>query len=159
MLPPCAGSSPHSAWKASTPSACSAVPALTPISPALSVAGHSRPPSRKQRGECRSALGSVRWAPMSSAGTRTDEAVRLAQDAKAIRADAGLLAPVSYTPLTDGEVFEHFATVARESRLPLCIYDNPSTTHFKFSPTLVGRLSQLPGIIAVKCPAPEPHAI
>jgi 4-hydroxy-tetrahydrodipicolinate synthase len=90
---------------------------------------------------------------------RTDEAVRLAQDAKAIRADAGLLAPVSYTPLTDGEVFEHFATVARESRLPLCIYDNPSTTHFKFSPTLVGRLSQLPGIIAVKCPAPEPHAI
>jgi 4-hydroxy-tetrahydrodipicolinate synthase len=58
---------------------------------------------------------------------RTDDAVRLAQDAQAIGAAAGLLAPVSYTPLTDHEVFEHFATVARESRLPLCIYDNPST--------------------------------
>jgi 4-hydroxy-tetrahydrodipicolinate synthase len=90
---------------------------------------------------------------------RTDEAVRLAQDARAAGAAAGLLAPVSYTPLTEDEVFEHFATVARESRLPLCIYDNPSTTHFRFSPALIGRLSRLPDIIAVKSPAPEPQAV
>lgn len=90
---------------------------------------------------------------------RTDEAVRLAQDAGAGGAVAGLLAPVSYTPLTDDEVFEHFATVARESRLPLCIYDNPGTTHFRFSPALVGRLSGLPGIVAVKSPAPEAQAV
>nr|WP_204262763.1 dihydrodipicolinate synthase family protein [Methylobacterium sp. BTF04] len=89
---------------------------------------------------------------------RTDEAVRLAQDAQAAGAAAGLLAPMSYTPLTDDEVFEHFATVARESRLPLCIYDNPGTTHFRFSPALIGRLSRLPGIVAMKCPAPEPDA-
>ena len=75
---------------------------------------------------------------------RTDEAVRLAQDAQVAGAAAGLLAPVSYTPLSDDEVYEHFATVARESRLPLCIYDNPGTTHFRFSSVLVGRLSHLP---------------
>lgn len=86
---------------------------------------------------------------------RTDDAVRLAQDAKAAGAAAGLLAPVSYTPLTDDEVFEHFAVVARESGLPLCIYDNPSTTHFRFSPALVGRLSRVSGIVALKSPAPE----
>jgi 4-hydroxy-tetrahydrodipicolinate synthase len=90
---------------------------------------------------------------------RTDDAVRLAQDAQAIGAAAGLLAPVSYTPLTDDEVFEHFATVARESRLPLCVYDNPSTTHFRFSPALVGRLSSLPGVVAIKCPAPDPQSV
>jgi 4-hydroxy-tetrahydrodipicolinate synthase len=90
---------------------------------------------------------------------RTDEAVRLAQDAKAAGAAAGLLAPVSYTPLTEEEVFEHFFTVARESGLPLCIYDNPSTTHFRFSPALISRLSRLPEIIAVKSPAPEAQAI
>jgi 4-hydroxy-tetrahydrodipicolinate synthase len=90
---------------------------------------------------------------------RTDETVRLAQDAKTAGAAAGLLAPVSYTPLTEDEVFEHFATVARMSGLPLCIYDNPSTTHFRFSPALVGRLSRLPEIIAVKSPAPEPQAV
>lgn len=90
---------------------------------------------------------------------RTDDAVRLAQDAKAAGAAAGLLAPVSYTPLTDQEVFEHFATVADESGLPLCIYDNPSTTHFRFGPALVGRLSRVPGIVAVKSPAGEPQAV
>lgn len=90
---------------------------------------------------------------------RTDEAVRLAQDARAAGAAAGLLAAVSYTPLTDDEVFEHFATVARESGLPICIYDNPGTTHFRFSTALVGRLSRLPGIVAVKSPAPEPREV
>lgn len=89
---------------------------------------------------------------------RTDDAVRLAQDAKGLGATAGLLAPVSYTPLNDDEVFEHFATVARESGLPLCIYDNPGTTHFTFSPALVGRVSQLPGVVAVKSPAPDAHS-
>jgi 4-hydroxy-tetrahydrodipicolinate synthase len=90
---------------------------------------------------------------------RTDEAVRLAQDAKAAGVAAGLLAPVSYTPLNEDEVFEHFATVARESDLALCIYDNPGTTHFQFSRALIGRLSRLPGIIALKTPAPETQAV
>lgn len=90
---------------------------------------------------------------------RTDDAVRLAQDAKDAGATAGLLAAVSYTPLLDDEVFEHFATVARASGLPVCIYDNPGTTHFKFSPALIGRLSRLPEIVAVKTGAPEPAAV
>ncbi|TGD95539.1 dihydrodipicolinate synthase family protein [Methylobacterium nonmethylotrophicum] len=90
---------------------------------------------------------------------RTDEALRLAQDARAAGAAAGLLAAVSYTPLTDDEVFAHFSEVARESGLPLCIYDNPATTHFRFSPDLVGRLSRVPGIVAVKSPGQESQAV
>lgn len=85
---------------------------------------------------------------------RTDEAVRLAQDAKAIGATAGLLAPVSYTPLTDDEIVAHFEAVARESGLPLCIYDNPTTTHVSVHPGLAARLSRIPGIVAIKSPAP-----
>lgn len=83
---------------------------------------------------------------------RTDDAIRLAQDAKAIGAAAGLLSAASYTPLTDDEVFEHFSTVARESGLPIVIYDNPGTTHFRFTPELIGRLSNVPGIVAIKNP-------
>jgi 4-hydroxy-tetrahydrodipicolinate synthase len=90
---------------------------------------------------------------------RTDETVRLAQDAREAGAAAGLLAPVSYTPLTDDEVFEHFQTVARVSGLPICIYDNPGTTHFRFTPALIGRLSRVEGIVAVKSPAPDPSAV
>lgn len=83
---------------------------------------------------------------------RTDEAVATAADALAAGAAAGLLSAVSYTPLTDDEVFEHFATVARESRLPIVIYDNPGTTHFRFTPALVERLSRVPGIVGIKNP-------
>ena len=85
---------------------------------------------------------------------RTDDAVRLAGDAKAAGAAAGLLAPVSYTPLTDDEVFEHVRAVAAASGLPLCLYNNPSTTHFTFGPALIGRLARVAGIVAAKDPAP-----
>ena len=85
---------------------------------------------------------------------RTDEAVALAQDARDAGADAGLLAPVSYTPLLDEEVAAHVAAVAATG-LALCIYNNPGTTHFTFSPALTARLSRVPGIAAVKNPAPE----
>ncbi|MEF2554605.1 dihydrodipicolinate synthase family protein, partial [Aurantimonas sp. A2-1-M11] len=63
---------------------------------------------------------------------RTDQAQELARDAEAERADALLLAPVSYTPLTQDEAYEHFRAIAAATDLPLCIYNNPSTTHFNF---------------------------
>jgi 4-hydroxy-tetrahydrodipicolinate synthase len=90
---------------------------------------------------------------------RTDEAIALAQDAKAAGASAGLLAAVSYTPLTDAEVYEHFSAVSAASGLPIVIYDNFGTTHFKFSPELVGRIARIPGVVAVKGTAPTPDLI
>ncbi len=90
---------------------------------------------------------------------RTDEAVSLAQDARAAGAATGLLAPVSYTPLLDDEVFTHFEAVAREGGLPLVVYNNPGTTHFTFTTSLLGRLSRVPGIVAVKNPAPVAEAV
>jgi 4-hydroxy-tetrahydrodipicolinate synthase len=83
---------------------------------------------------------------------RTDDAQALARDAATAGAQALLLAPVSYTPLTQEEAFEHFKAVASSAELPLAIYNNPSTTHFSFSDELIGRLAQLPNISAVKMP-------
>ncbi len=85
---------------------------------------------------------------------RTDEAVALAEDAAAAGADGLLLAPVSYTPLTAEEVFVHFQAVAGATDLPLCIYNNPGTTHFTFDLELLQRLAEVPGIAAVKMPLP-----
>src|SRR5947209_2508087 len=42
---------------------------------------------------------------------RTDDAREFARDAQAAGADGLLLAPVSYTPLTEEEVFQHFVAV------------------------------------------------
>jgi 4-hydroxy-tetrahydrodipicolinate synthase len=93
---------------------------------------------------------------VSVGALRTDDAKDLAQDAQAAGADGLLLAPVSYTPLTDEEVFQHFAAVAGGSNLPLCIYNNPGTTHFSFRDELIVRLAGVPRIVAVKNPAPAP---
>lgn len=85
---------------------------------------------------------------------RTDEAQWLARDAREAGATGLLLAPMSYAPLTDEEVFQHFAAVAEAGKLPLCIYNNPSTTRFTFSHELIVRLSALPYVAAVKMPLP-----
>ncbi|AGB70336.1 MULTISPECIES: dihydrodipicolinate synthase family protein [Rhizobium] len=86
---------------------------------------------------------------------RTDEAQALARDAKASGADGLLLAPVSYTPLTEEEVYQHFAAVGEAGELPLCIYNNPGTTKFTFSDGLIARLAKVTNIVAVKMPLPQ----
>ena len=85
---------------------------------------------------------------------RTDAAEDLARDAKQAGADGLLLAPMSYQPLTEEEVFRHFEAVSAAGDLPLCIYNNPGTTKFSFNPELIARLAELPNIVAVKMPLP-----
>lgn len=85
---------------------------------------------------------------------RTDWSKQFARDAERAGADGLLLAPVSYTPLLPDEVAVHFEAVANETALPLCIYNNPGTTHFKFEPELLARLAALKNVVAVKMPAP-----
>jgi 4-hydroxy-tetrahydrodipicolinate synthase len=85
---------------------------------------------------------------------RTDQAQDLARDAEAEGADALLLAPVSYTPLTQAEAFEHFRAVAAATGLPICIYNNPGTTHFTFGRDLLEQLAGIGTIQAVKMPLP-----
>jgi 4-hydroxy-tetrahydrodipicolinate synthase len=85
---------------------------------------------------------------------RTDAAIALARDAQRSGANALLLAPVSYTPLTEEEAYQHYLAVSGATDLPLCIYSNPSTTHFTFSISLLERLAKLPNISAVKLPLP-----
>lgn len=88
-------------------------------------------------------------------GALTTNAARdLARDARQAGADGLLLAPMSYQPLTGEEVFRHFEAVAAAGDLPLCIYNNPGTTKFSFSPDLIARLSEIPNVIAVKMPLP-----
>ncbi|WP_137132896.1 dihydrodipicolinate synthase family protein [Rhizobium sp. FY34] len=85
---------------------------------------------------------------------RTDEVMALARDAKAGGADALLLAPMSYTPLTQDEVFAHFEAVAAVTDLPIVIYNNPGTTKFTFGLDLIVRLATLPTVATIKMPPP-----
>lgn len=82
----------------------------------------------------------------------TDAILHLADDAQSAGANALLLPAVSYQSLRDEEVFTLFETIIRHVSVPMCIYDNPGTTHFTFKDTLHGRLSSLDGVCSVKIP-------
>lgn len=88
---------------------------------------------------------------MTSIGAmRTRDVLYAAEDAQNAGAKALLLAPVSYQKLTDEEVFSLYQTVAQSVSVPLCVYENPGTTHFNFSDELLIRLAQLPATGSIK---------
>ncbi|OKP77883.1 dihydrodipicolinate synthase family protein [Paenibacillus helianthi] len=83
---------------------------------------------------------------------RTRDVLQLAEDAQKAGANAVLLAPVSYQQLTDDEVFSLYETVTKSLSIPLCVYDNPSTTQFRFSDHLHGHIARLPIVHSIKIP-------
>lgn len=115
----------------------------------------SRETRRKATAVTVEKVGGAKPVIVGVGALRTDDAIALAQDAAAEGADGLLLAPVSYTPLLQDEVFAHFAAVSAATDLPLCIYNNPGTTHFTFSDDLLMRLADLPKVQAVKMPLPQ----
>ncbi|WP_058960988.1 dihydrodipicolinate synthase family protein [Type-E symbiont of Plautia stali] len=89
---------------------------------------------------------------VSIGATSTNEVLRLAEDAQHAGVSALLLPAVSYQKLTEEEVFGFYAEVARNVSLPICVYDNPGTTHTEFSNDLYARIAALPNIASIKIP-------
>ncbi|WP_067962491.1 dihydrodipicolinate synthase family protein [Nocardiopsis trehalosi] len=83
---------------------------------------------------------------------RTRHVLQAAEDAQNAGASGVLLAPVSYQPLTDEDVFGLFEEVTAALSVPLVVYDNPRTTHFAFTDELYARLARLPRVAALKIP-------
>jgi 4-hydroxy-tetrahydrodipicolinate synthase len=89
---------------------------------------------------------------VSIGATSTEEVLRLAEDAQHAGVSALLLPAVSYQKLTEEEVFGFYAEVARNVSLPICVYDNPGTTHTDFSNSLYARIAALSNIASIKIP-------
>lgn len=82
----------------------------------------------------------------------TEQVLHLIDDAQTAGASALLLPALSYQRLREDEVFALFETVARHTSLPVCVYDNPGTTHFTFSDMLYTRIAALSGVGSIKIP-------
>ncbi|EKE76648.1 dihydrodipicolinate synthase family protein [Gallaecimonas xiamenensis] len=128
------------------------------------------------RVDCIGALGSTGCAPYLSLKERQEAAriavaesqgvpvmvgisalasrdvLTLAEGAQQAGAKALLLAPVSYQPLEEDEVFGLYQAVSQASSVPVCVYENPRTTQFTFSNTLRQQLAALPQVAAFKIP-------
>ena len=80
----------------------------------------------------------------------TARTIESAQRAKAQGADAALVVAPYYNKPTQEGLFRHFEAVASQGGLPVVLYNIPSRTGVDVSAETVGRLSKLPGILAVK---------
>ncbi|ELY4665351.1 dihydrodipicolinate synthase family protein [Cronobacter muytjensii] len=88
---------------------------------------------------------------MTSIGAlRLDEMLQLADDAQRAGVRGLLLAPLSYQPLSQEEAYRLYERVALAVSVPLCIYDNPATTGFTFTPDLLRAVARLPNIGSIK---------
>lgn len=84
---------------------------------------------------------------------RTSQVLANVAAAEEAGAQGLLLAPMTYQALTDDDVFGLFRTVTERTGLPIIVYDNPATTHFRFTVELYARIARLPGIASIKIPA------
>jgi 4-hydroxy-tetrahydrodipicolinate synthase len=85
-----------------------------------------------------------------TAACSTREAIELTRDAQAAGADAAILVPPYYFKLPEEALYRHFAAVAKATRFPLVVYNNPAYTGHNLSPGLIQRLARVPGIIGLK---------
>lgn len=83
---------------------------------------------------------------------RTSHVLRNVDAAERAGAAGLLLAPMTYQPLTEDDVFELFRAVTAHTELPIVVYDNPGTTRFAFTIDLYARIAELPGIASIKIP-------
>ena len=83
-------------------------------------------------------------------GNHTDEVVHLAKEFER-RGVSGLLSVTPYynKPTQDG-LYQHFATIAGSTRLPIIVYNVPGRTGVNVEVTTLVRLAQIPNIVAVK---------
>jgi 4-hydroxy-tetrahydrodipicolinate synthase len=80
----------------------------------------------------------------------TREAVRLSKVAEDAGADGVLVVPITYWPLTEQEVYEHYAAIAAAISLPVVVYNNPWTTGTDIKPPTLARLAEIENIRYVK---------
>jgi 4-hydroxy-tetrahydrodipicolinate synthase len=87
----------------------------------------------------------------SSTATTVDRARQLSE----LPIDGVLVVTPAYNRPTQEGLYQHFAAVSRAARAPVIMYNVPARTAVDMLPATVQRLSQLPGIVAVKEAVPD----
>ena len=80
----------------------------------------------------------------------TEEAIELTQHAKAVGADAVLIATGYYNRPNQEGIYRHFAAVNDAVDIPIVVYNVPSRTIVDIGNETLGRLSKLPNVLGIK---------
>lgn len=95
-----------------------------------------------------------------TAALSTREAIDLSQHAEAAGADALMVVPSYYEPLTDREVITHFQRIGAATKLPIMLYNIPAACSTDVKPDLVARVAEAtPTIKYVKDSTGDMHRV
>ncbi len=84
------------------------------------------------------------------AETTTRLACRFANDADRLGVDGLMVLPAMVYKSDAREALTHFRTVARSTRLPIMIYNNPPAYYVDVTPAMFGDLAGEPNIVCIK---------
>ena len=80
-----------------------------------------------------------------------DDVLRMTKEATAAKADAVMAVPPYYFGPTDDATLRYFSGIAKETDLPIVLYNFPARTGSDLSPELVARIAQeIPSVCGTK---------
>jgi 4-hydroxy-tetrahydrodipicolinate synthase len=85
-----------------------------------------------------------------SGSNNTAEAVELTQHAQQAGADAALMITPYYNKPTQEGLFQHYKTVASQTKIPIVVYNVPGRTSLNLLPETMARLAELSNIVGLK---------
>ncbi|MDQ0193432.1 4-hydroxy-tetrahydrodipicolinate synthase [Paenibacillus wynnii] len=96
----------------------------------------------KARGRCKIIAG--------TGSNSTRHSIHLTKEAEKLGVDGALLVVPYYNKPNQEGLYQHFAGIAAETRLPLILYNVPGRTSVCMSAATTIRLAQIPNIVATK---------
>ena len=85
----------------------------------------------------------------------TKRAIAFARDAERIGADGLMLLPAMVYVPTEAELVAHFKAVAKETGLPIMLYNNPPAYRVSVGIEAIKQLADIPNIVCLKESAPD----
>nr|WP_321303726.1 dihydrodipicolinate synthase family protein [uncultured Sphaerochaeta sp.] len=83
-------------------------------------------------------------------GITTKEAVEFAQMAEEVKADAISVLTPMFVSVTQGELYNHYASIASSTNLPMLLYNNVGKTNVNIAVETATKLSEISNIVGIK---------
>lgn len=112
----------------------------------------------EKRDVLRAAVESVnKRAPIIAGVSELDtrRAIAFARDAEKLGADGLMLLPAMVYVPTEAELVAHFKAVAKETSLPIMLYNNPPAYRVSVGIEAIRQLADIPNIVCLKESAPD----
>ncbi|AFV11368.1 dihydrodipicolinate synthase DapA [Thermacetogenium phaeum DSM 12270] len=98
----------------------------------------------------REAVGERAAVVAGTGSNNTAAAIELTKEAEKLGCDGVMLVTPYYNKPSQEGLYQHFRAIARETKLPILLYNVPGRTSVNLLPATVARLAEIENIVAVK---------